>query len=524
MRGWMLALVIVAILTAPRGVAAARPLGQAAGVAQGDLTDLLPSEAGVPAGLVVAEEGARTEAEVAAGFLDPAEAGRLLDAWGWAGNAYRNFARQGSTEPGEAASVEVSLHRFGTAAGATAALDYYAEGRKAALGLGDARAEPLGDQARAVGGPVDAGSERTNYVRLGDVLARVSAVGAGGEPTADAAWVARVVAGNGYASPQFGYRVTWGGSWEADPAASVDGSHDHLRLTAVREGLGQEFRGVFTDRGEEAALRAYAEERRELHPGATSRLPPATAGGATDPPLAVFLTYTTAAGVITNEVIGVSPLVRGESVQFRIFTAPADADPGVVELLTEEIALVAGRADGAAGSEAAERADGSTGAGSGPSLAPDELLGRLVDSPFPDDELPIGASSAEVRAVSLADLVSGAVGGVTVRPPDWENWIHYQWGIEYQVFATDADAQRAYEALIRHNEGQGNAVTRLPGLSVHDGPAVLFSVVPGIVLCVAPVGNVLVLGNVINVNDPLVAPGMAIALAHAGVAHLQRLA
>ena len=343
-RSAVLPLVALALapLLAPPGLAVAQAVAPSA-QAETDLADLLPGEGDVPAGLVAVEEGWRTAAAVAAGFPDPAEAARLLAGWGWEANAYRAFAAPGPVSaPRAAASLEVSLHRF-AAAGAAQALDYFADGRIAALGVSERPAEPLGDQARAVGGAVDGGAEATVYARLGAVLVRVSAVGPVGSPSGVAKWVARAVAGNAYASPQFGFRVTWSGSWNADPPASVPGAHDHLRLAVAGGAVALEFRGVFTDQEAAAALREYGEERRRPHPGATSRLEPASAGAAGGgTPTTLHLDYAAADGAATTESVVAYPLVPGERVLFRVLVARADAEPAARDRLEGEVALDTG--------------------------------------------------------------------------------------------------------------------------------------------------------------------------------------
>jgi hypothetical protein len=90
--------------------------------------------------------------------------------------------------------LEVSAHRFGSSVGTAAALDYYADVRRDVLGIADDNVEPLGDQSRAIGGQTSEGVEVTVYVRRGDVLVRVTAISAWGDPTASAVAAARYVA------------------------------------------------------------------------------------------------------------------------------------------------------------------------------------------------------------------------------------------------------------------------------------------------------------------------------------------
>lgn len=179
-------------------VVLAKPLVEPpASVPGSPLGGLLPTADEVPFGLLPTEEGARSEAEITASFPDPADAARRFVTWGWRENAYRYFAAPagGGTAAGTV-SLEVSLHRFATAAGAAEALPYYADGRAVAVGLGEIPIAPIGDGARAVGGTVAAGQEATVYARRGDLLIRVSAVAPVGDPTADSVAVAELVLAN----------------------------------------------------------------------------------------------------------------------------------------------------------------------------------------------------------------------------------------------------------------------------------------------------------------------------------------
>lgn len=160
------------------------------------LATLLPVAGEVPEGLIAVVDGARTIDEVAATFRDPADAADRLAAWGWRENAHRTFgaASRDALRSGAAASVEVSLHRFGSAEAAAEAMAYFAATRADALGLRLVPVGNVGDQTLAVSGPVDAGTETTVYARLGEVVARVSAVAPAGDPIGDAVAVARAVA------------------------------------------------------------------------------------------------------------------------------------------------------------------------------------------------------------------------------------------------------------------------------------------------------------------------------------------
>jgi hypothetical protein len=86
--------------------------------------------------------------------------------------------------------VEISLHRFASDSGAAAALPYVAEARAEARGLSLLPTEPMRRDEAAVVGEGEEGNEFTLFVRLANVLVRVTVVG----PDATAEDVARTVA------------------------------------------------------------------------------------------------------------------------------------------------------------------------------------------------------------------------------------------------------------------------------------------------------------------------------------------
>jgi hypothetical protein len=187
----------------PDAVATARGILGQAGVSgvrtdPGTVEALLPTVRELPAGFVVVEEGTRTEAEIADTFLRPAEAASYLAAYGFEGNVYRYFALPaGTADPDRTISIEVSLHLFEGSGGAGDALPYYADGRAEAIGLRVVGTFDIGDGAVMLEGvaPAGTGVEVTVYLLLGNVLARISAVSPGGNPTADALAATLVVAG-----------------------------------------------------------------------------------------------------------------------------------------------------------------------------------------------------------------------------------------------------------------------------------------------------------------------------------------
>lgn len=115
-RATVVLVVLLTLVGAPSWVGAqegSQPLSLAA---------LLPLVAEPPP-LTVSGEGARSGEVIAGTFLDPASAAQQLGVLGWQENAYRYFATPaGSITSGGTTSIEVSLHRFATPAGAGQAL------------------------------------------------------------------------------------------------------------------------------------------------------------------------------------------------------------------------------------------------------------------------------------------------------------------------------------------------------------------------------------------------------------------
>jgi hypothetical protein len=136
--------------------------------------DFLPDAAALGGGFVIVSESTRDREGLASTFADPIDAAIRLDAWGWAGQATRNYARG-------PLAVEVSVHMFVTPAGASLALPWFAQQRAEALGL---HRESPPHFTETSGGPVfyqlvtgsrAAGSDYTLYGQRGQLIVRVTA-------------------------------------------------------------------------------------------------------------------------------------------------------------------------------------------------------------------------------------------------------------------------------------------------------------------------------------------------------------
>ena len=82
--------------------------------------------------------------------------------------------------------AEAVIYRWRDEAAAAAALSYFVESRATSLDLTDVAAPSVGDEARAIMGAVDGGTEATVYWRSGAYLVRYTAIGSG-DPMADVA-------------------------------------------------------------------------------------------------------------------------------------------------------------------------------------------------------------------------------------------------------------------------------------------------------------------------------------------------
>jgi hypothetical protein len=154
------------------------------------LAALLPSTSELPPGLELASDGALTVEAMPLTFPEPTEAAERLARWGWQENAYRGFVVAGEQTPGAPSAVEISLHRFASDSGAGSALPYFADARAEVRGLSVVPTESISPDESVVVGQAAEGNEATLFLRLGDVLVRVTAV----VPDGPAEYVARQVA------------------------------------------------------------------------------------------------------------------------------------------------------------------------------------------------------------------------------------------------------------------------------------------------------------------------------------------
>jgi hypothetical protein len=150
------------------------------------LTALVPSVLELPQGQPFRLEsaGISTFDDMVTSFADPVEARELLREWGWTENVYRIYASD-NPPPDAVGWVALGIHRFATVDGAAAALPYFAEARRNALGYEPVNVGLFADQTEAMAGHAFNGEELIIYARRGNLIFRVDGIAPNGDPTAD---------------------------------------------------------------------------------------------------------------------------------------------------------------------------------------------------------------------------------------------------------------------------------------------------------------------------------------------------
>jgi hypothetical protein len=157
------------------------------------LLDLLPTQAQVPAGLVLVDEAERSKAEVVAALGGTEEAAQFLDDWGWSGNAFRDFiADDTAVVPGGTTFLNVSVHRFADAEAAYNAMVFFSDQVVFGQGLQEVEPPAVGENARLLQGAPDGVPLSVLYAQQGPIMYRIggSTSSAEGDPTADVLMVA----------------------------------------------------------------------------------------------------------------------------------------------------------------------------------------------------------------------------------------------------------------------------------------------------------------------------------------------
>jgi hypothetical protein len=150
------------------------------------LTALLPTVLELPQGQPFRREseGVSTFDDMVAGLPDPEQTRELLHEWGWQENVYRIYASD-NPPPHAVGWVTLGIHRFASVDGAAAALPYFADARRNALGYDPVDVGLFADQTEAMAGHAVNGEELIIYARRGNLIFRVDGIAPNGDPTAD---------------------------------------------------------------------------------------------------------------------------------------------------------------------------------------------------------------------------------------------------------------------------------------------------------------------------------------------------
>ena len=158
------------------------------------LLAFLPNESQVPAGMKLADEAERSERPGRRSAGRHEEAAANLDAWGWSGNAYRDFVIPPDTAPqtGGATFLNISVHRFADSPSAAEAMIVFSDQVIFSQNLQEIEAPAIGDSARLLQGSPDGVPLTVLYAQQGPIMYRIggSSNENGGDPTADVLAVA----------------------------------------------------------------------------------------------------------------------------------------------------------------------------------------------------------------------------------------------------------------------------------------------------------------------------------------------
>jgi hypothetical protein len=157
------------------------------------LLDFLPTQDQLPPGLILADEAERSKAEVVSQLGGTDEASQLLDDWGWAGNAYRDYiASEEAPPPSGTTFLNVSVHRFASPEAAATALIFFSDQVIFGQGLQEVEPPAIGDSARLLVGPSGEANLAVLYAQQGPILYRIGG-SAGGDPAGDVLTVAAAI-------------------------------------------------------------------------------------------------------------------------------------------------------------------------------------------------------------------------------------------------------------------------------------------------------------------------------------------
>jgi hypothetical protein len=158
------------------------PASQSEDIAASESAEaFLPDPVVLTGDWAVTNEGERTKAEVADAVGPDGDA--LLTSWRWRENFYRDFNRNDAADaPEDASFINVSVHRFANAEGASEALTALADIVVAVQGLQDVETPVIGDAARGLAGAGESVNLYVLYVQDGKYLIRIGGSSAAGDP------------------------------------------------------------------------------------------------------------------------------------------------------------------------------------------------------------------------------------------------------------------------------------------------------------------------------------------------------
>jgi type II secretory pathway pseudopilin PulG len=166
------------------------------GGAQAPIKEMLPTLEDIPDGFEQSDDGKLSKTDVAESFTNSDDAAQKLDEWEWKDNVYRIFELSADREhaPEDVTYLYVSIHRFGSAEAAGAALPYFAGEVQNARNLAPIDTDKqLGDQMIAVAGGAAGSNEVGLYIRDGARVIRVTAFSESGDALDDALALAEKV-------------------------------------------------------------------------------------------------------------------------------------------------------------------------------------------------------------------------------------------------------------------------------------------------------------------------------------------
>jgi hypothetical protein len=147
--------------------------------ATGSAAAFLPAPAALQGDWVAIDEGERTKAEVAEAI--GANGDELLTGWRWRENFYVDLNRNDAA-PEDASFINVSVHRFANADGASQALTALSDIVVNVQGLQEVETPAIGEQARGLSGPGDGVNLYVLYVQDGKYLIRIGGSSTAGDP------------------------------------------------------------------------------------------------------------------------------------------------------------------------------------------------------------------------------------------------------------------------------------------------------------------------------------------------------